>query len=184
MSAEEYAREEYQFRIRAPESCPNCQSAFCLEALGYYSRNVSALDAFKALLIFVRRFRCRDCCISVSLLPSFCQPYHLLRTETIEGYFSDEAPRKDEMYWDELLYSYKHRFLRWLPELSLIIGNRFGEAPSIRDPLLWWRHIIKNCGCLKAATYQIVKTFKVCPLGRYRCHQRRDNVALFHGTKG
>jgi hypothetical protein len=31
----------------------------------------------------------------------------------------------------------------------------------------------KECGCLSAATEQLVRKFRTCLFGTYRCHQRQ-----------
>lgn len=52
----EYAAQELHRTVCAPESCPGCGKAGCLEALGYYQRWVSEEDTGKAVRISVRRF--------------------------------------------------------------------------------------------------------------------------------
>ena len=182
MTVQAYVRESYHSRIRAPVNCPNCESAFSLEALGYYSRNVSGLGKYHVHRILVRRFRCRVCPVTVSLLPCFCQPYRLICNQTIESYMGGGVCHPEVVYWLDLLQSYKRRFAQWLSEFSLVIGNGLGVAPSIRDPVQWWRHIIKACGRLEAATCWIVKTFKVCLFGRYRCNQKKESYHVAGGT--
>ena len=57
-------------QVKPPENCPNCQQAHILEGLAYYHRYITTATAL-VLLIWVRRFLCRHCRISVSCLPQF-----------------------------------------------------------------------------------------------------------------
>jgi hypothetical protein len=51
-----YAEEQYQSRIRAPETCPNCGIGQSLEAHGYYWRWVTEALYGRTLRIAVRVF--------------------------------------------------------------------------------------------------------------------------------
>ena len=79
LTPEQYAEQEYHKQVKPPENCPNCQRAHVLEALAYYQRYISTATAV-VLLIWVRRFLCRHCRISVSCLPQFAQPYRPVNT--------------------------------------------------------------------------------------------------------
>jgi hypothetical protein len=87
----EYVEQEHHKQVKAPENCPNCSSAHSLEALAYYRRYVTWLTS--AFLIWVRRFLCRCCRVSVSCLPSFAQPYRAINTPTIEAGFHEQLQR-------------------------------------------------------------------------------------------
>src|ERR1039458_7994254 len=94
---EQYVAESFHKRMRPPARCPHCCRTKTLWALGYYCRNLSRMG-LGALLIFVRRFRCRCCRNRFSLLPSFAQPYRFVQNRTIESYvggksFPDEVNR-------------------------------------------------------------------------------------------
>jgi hypothetical protein len=82
---EQYVAESFHKRMLPPTKCPHCWRTKTLWALGYYGRNLSRLG-LGALLIFVRRFRCHCCRKTVSLLPSFAQPYRFVQNRTIEKY--------------------------------------------------------------------------------------------------
>jgi hypothetical protein len=56
MEAGDYVSEQYQRRIVAPSSCPNCGLAQTLEAHGYYWRYVTEALSGEVLQIAVRRF--------------------------------------------------------------------------------------------------------------------------------
>ena len=91
LTPEQYAEQNYQEQVQAPEQCPNCECLSSLEALGYYSRFVTQAIA-AVLAIWVRRFRCRRCRISVSCLPEFAQPYRVVNSTTIEAAFKPGQP--------------------------------------------------------------------------------------------
>ena len=80
LTPEQYAQQKYHQQVRPPENCPNCQRAHVLEALAYYERFITTATAL-VLLIWVRRFLCRVCRVSVSCLPSFAQPYRPVHGE-------------------------------------------------------------------------------------------------------
>ena len=56
-----------------PDHCPQCEAASPLTAHGFYSRTV--VDAAFDGSIPVRRYLCRCCKRTVSLLPEFALPY-------------------------------------------------------------------------------------------------------------
>ena len=56
-----------------PDHCPQCDAARPLTAHGFYSRTLVDID-FDGL-IRVRRYLCRSCRRTVSLLPEFALPY-------------------------------------------------------------------------------------------------------------
>ena len=58
-----------------PDHCPQCQAAQGLTAHGFYRR--SLVDAGFDGWIRVRRYLCRCCKRTVSLLPQFALPYLL-----------------------------------------------------------------------------------------------------------
>ena len=166
---ERYAAEKFHKRIRPPAKCPNCRRLKTLWALGYYNRNLSRMG-LGALLIFVRRFRCRCCRISVSLLPGFAQPYRFVQNRTIESYvggkpFPDEVSRHLD-----LLSQYWRRFRIWLPELERTLGHALERAPP-KAPIKAWRFLLSSHGDLASATRTLVTTFQITPFGRYRCHR-------------
>ena len=73
LTPEQYVEQEYHKQVRPPENCPNCQRAHGFEALAYYERFITTATAL-VLLIFVRRFLCRVCHVSVSCLPPLPSP--------------------------------------------------------------------------------------------------------------
>jgi len=67
VSADNYANTSFHQGIKSPAECPHCDARDGLKALGYYSRNVTGAKR-GVLRIFVRRFRCRCCGRTVSIL--------------------------------------------------------------------------------------------------------------------
>ena len=68
------------------------------------------------LEIWVRRFFCNHCCISVSCLPQFAQPYRVVNSDTVQAAFDEQHSRPEVQRWWVLLQSYWRRFQRHLPE--------------------------------------------------------------------
>ena len=126
MTPNQYAEQEYHKQVKAPVNCPNCQRAHPLGALAYYERYITTATVL-VLLIWVRRFLCRHCRISVSCLPEFAQPYRPVNTPTVEegfnGHATAQVARQSKLigcYWD--------RFETHLPLLLRQVGNAFGKS--------------------------------------------------------
>lgn len=176
LTPEQYAHSEYHRQVPPPENCPNCEGAHVLEALTYYERYISTARAL-FLLIWVRRFRCRRCRISVSCLPSFAQPYRPVNTTTIAAGFNGEADRPEVQRAYELIKCYWRRFEMHLPVLLRSVGNAFGPLTLQPTAQGFWRQLLQACGDLPRATEELIHQFHTCLFGTYRCHQPRQPQA-------
>ena len=172
LTPEQYAQQKYHQQVRPPENCPNCQRAHVLEALAYYERFITTATAL-VLLIWVRRFLCRVCGVSVSCLPAFAQPYRPVNTPTIAAGFEGQDTRPEVQRWSQLIDGYWRRFENHLPVLLRQVGNAFGPVPLQPAAAGFWRQLLRHCGHLAEATRQLVHQFHTCLFGTYRCHQRR-----------
>jgi len=171
LTPEQYAEQEHHKQVPPPENCPNCSCVQSLEALAYYHRYVTFLT--KVFLIWVRRFLCRRCRITVSRLPDFAQPYRAIHTATIEAGFSGQAERRDVQHWGVAIEAYWQRFEGHLPELVRQVGSAFGRLPLRPTARDFWRQLLDSCGSLASATRQLVHQFHTCLFATYRCHQPR-----------
>lgn len=72
-SIQQYAEEIADPDLYRPNQCPQCQAQHSLTAHGFYSRTL--VDAGFDGSIRVRRYLCRSCKRTVSLLPEFALPY-------------------------------------------------------------------------------------------------------------
>ena len=72
-SIQQYAEEIADPSRYRPDHCPQCQAAHALIAHGFYRRTL--VDAGFDGSIRVRRYLCRPCRRTVSLLPQFALPY-------------------------------------------------------------------------------------------------------------
>ena len=172
LTPEQYAQQDYHKQVPPPENCPNCHRAHCLEALAYYHRYVTTATAL-VLWIWVRRFLCRHCRVSVSCLPAFAQPYRLVNTPTVAAGFNGEDNRPEVQRWSLLIQVYWRRFETHLPLLVRQVGNAFGSVPLQPRAQGFWRQLLAQCANLASATEQLVHQFHTCLFGTYRCHQRR-----------
>jgi hypothetical protein len=143
-----------------------------LEALTYYNRYVTTATAL-ILLIWVRRFLCRACRMTVSCLPEFAQPYRPVNTSTIADGFNGKATDQTAR-WIGLIECYRDRFESHLPSLLRQVGNAFGPVPLRPAAKDFWKQLIASRGDLGTATRQLVHQFHTCLFGNYRCHQRRQ----------
>ena len=144
-SPEEYASSELHRQVRAPQCCPWCGKAGVLEALGYYRRYVSA-SAGKVLQIGVRRFLCRWCRITVSLLPGFAHPYRLVQSKGIEQFFNGEREGPLVAAWRDLLLTYWKRFCGFCEQLPgglrATLGAVLARGPPGPEPEKLWRRLL------------------------------------------
>jgi len=138
LTPEQYGEQEYHKQVKPPENCPNCQQAHILEGLAYYHRYITTATAL-VLLIWVRRFLCRHCRISVSCLPQFAQPYRPVNTPTIAAGFNGQDDCPEVQRWSELIGVYWRRFKAHLPLL-------------LRQPTAtgFWRQLLRHCGDMAA----------------------------------
>jgi transposase-like protein len=72
-SIQQYAEEIADPDHHRPNHCPQCQAQHLLTAHGFYTRTL--VDAGFDGTIRVRRYLCRSCQRTVSLLPEFTLPY-------------------------------------------------------------------------------------------------------------
>ena len=77
-SIQEYSKEISNPDRYRPERCPQCQGGCPLRAHGFYCRTL--VDVAFDGLIPVRRYLCRLCGRTVSLLPEFALPLSLPKT--------------------------------------------------------------------------------------------------------
>lgn len=171
---EEYRAAQKQSSMSRPLRCPNCRVRGSLAALGYYERWLSDGDGRPAK-IAIRRFRCRVCHRTVSLLPDFAQPYRLVRNAAIERYFGGDVVAGEVQRSLYLLRCYWRRFITWLPRLSRAVGAHLGLSPPVSQPRKWWDFLIGATGNLARATCRLVAEVRVTVFGQYWCHQPRPS---------
>jgi hypothetical protein len=168
VSAIQYVSRNFQRNIEPPDECPHCRAQNTLEALCYYSRNVTNVES-GVLRISIRRFRCRACRKTVSILPSFVQPYRLVLNVTISDFFGGTLSTR-ALSWLHLLKQYWNRFSKWLPRVDLIVRSVVARAPPHPDADGWWEVLAGTFGDLERITAMLVGRFGVTLFGRYRCH--------------
>jgi len=170
LDAEEYAAEQAHRHIRRPLNCPQCKESKTLRALGFYSRSVTSPGTGKVVTIKVRRFLCEHCHRTLSILPSFAQPYRLICSFTIERFFNAGTVGRDTLQWHGLLRRYWRRFNSWVPELVVIVGRAFGLSSPNHVGQGSWHGVCKAYGHFDQATRRLVKLYRVTLFGRYQCH--------------
>jgi hypothetical protein len=176
LSPEQYVESNYQEQIAPPAICPSCQAAGSLKALGYYSRFVTAMVKAVVLEIWVRRFWCRRCDITVSCLPDFAQPYRLVNNQTIEEGFQEKNPPHVQR-WAGLVRGYWQRWEKHWPHLRSRVGAFFGRGAPGVTARQFWQSLLEACGSLTTATRQLVQDFRETLFATYPCHQPRNYQA-------
>jgi hypothetical protein len=173
LSPDRYAKENFQRSIQRPTSCPHCGIRNVLAALGYYSRNVTSSKS-GVQRILVRRFRCCSCGRTVSILPSFAQPYRLVLNVTISEFFGGTISA-NALSWLPLLKQYWNRFANWLPQIDRVIKSAVSRSPPHLDAAGWWQVMVATFGGLERITVALVGRFGVTLFGRYCCHSPFSN---------
>ena len=173
VSVDHYVATSFHQGVQPPCKCPHCDATNALKALGYYSRNVTS-QKNGVLRILVRRFRCCSCGKTVSVLPSFAQPYRLLLNVTVSEFFGGKIGTS-ALSWLPLLKQYWNRFANWLPQIDRIIRSVVARAPPHPDATGWWQVMDATFGDLEKITVALVGKFGVTLFGRYRCHSPCSN---------
>jgi hypothetical protein len=122
----------------------------------------------------VRRFRCCECGKTVSVLPSFVQPYRLVLNVTINEFFGGTLSA-NALSWLPLLKQYWNRFSDWLPRIDRVIRSVVSRSPPRSDATGWWKVMAATFGDLEKITAALVGRFGVTLFGRYRCHSPCSN---------
>lgn len=174
VNAEQYVAENYQRQIRPPRKCPHCGAVKTLWALCYYQRYVSRLKTSSTLQMWVRRFECCKCGGTVSILPSFAQPYRFVQNETVERFFRGPPYSTDVSRWLTPLRRYWKKFLIWIPEIDSVLGSTLGLSPPHAAGNEWRAVIAAAHGEVNVCTERLVSLFRITLFGRYRCHQPKS----------
>jgi len=167
----DYVADQAHRRVKRPSHCPQCKQDGTLRAIGFYSRSVTESRSGKIVAFKVRRFLCEHCHKTLSLLPSFAQPYRLICSVSIERYFNGTTAGIDTLQWHGLLRRYLRRFNSWISDLVLIVGESLGLSDSDQFKDGSWSSLIKAYGQLDRATRNLVSDFQITVFGRYRCHR-------------
>lgn len=167
-SVEEYEVGKSHRGIAAPAYCPNCRAPGRLHIHGCYFRYTTC-DGSGTPPISIRRFLCTACGRTVSMLPSFAQPYRLVLNVTIEAFVAGNHRRPDVQRWAARINQYWRQYILWLPVLRLKLRAMLG---GIRRPTAErvWAHIMKSCGSLSMATRQLTRDHAVTMFAEYKCH--------------
>jgi hypothetical protein len=122
------------------------------------------------LRIWIARFLCPLCRLTVSYLPDFALTYRVLQVQTFEAFLNCEIDRPDVWRFAGLLASYQHRLHQFSSELIRTVGAGLGLPPPRSSQGLWpW---LKKAGKgLRPLTRRLVTDFKISLFKRYRCHQ-------------
>jgi transposase-like protein len=167
-TVEQYEKRQIHLCVAGPLHCPNCGRNRPLESLGYYRRYVTRQD-YATPRIRVRRFKCSSCRRTVSLLPSFAQPYKLIANHTIEAFARGEKGRDDVRRWQDRLTCYWKKFSRWSPNLRTRLGATVLPAGHTA-PLAIWNTLLEWGGGLAALTARLTWESGITLFGEYKCH--------------
>ncbi len=167
--AESYVAGGCHASVMPPLICPHCGQANCLEPHGYYPRGITAAEAVDILRLKIRRFLCWATGRTVSMLPDFAQPYRLIRSSTIQKFFSGGSVEIDVIRWTPLLKRYWRRFSNWFPTLFEVTAEHSGNSPPLPGEI--WQFFASAWGEMPAATFYLVGAYHVTAFAKYSCHQ-------------
>jgi hypothetical protein len=91
------------------------------------------------------------CGRTVSILPSFAQPYRLVLNATISEFFGGTLGA-NSLSWLSLLQQYWNRFTKWIPEIDRVIRSVVERSPPHPDAAGWWEVIVAVFGDLEKIT--------------------------------
>jgi hypothetical protein len=168
---DEYFASAGERRMQPPASCPNCGSKRRLRFHGYYERYVSSEATGDPLSLKIRRYRCRDCLLTTSLLPCFCFSYRMLRGDLVANYFRGDGLEARDAKWLSLLRIYHRRFESWIPQLTLHLQEAFSFTLNHLTCRASWRRIELHLGSCPTANGRILSKSGVTLLGCYSCHR-------------
>jgi hypothetical protein len=169
---ESYVQSGAERRMTPPTPCPNCGCHRKLRLLGYYERFVSTMAGGLARMK-VRRFRCRDCRLTVSLLPDFCISYRLVRGESVARFLRGDGIEAPDLPWQDLLFNCQKKFSAWIPELEELLHVGFGVQCQGLSPKQAWIGMETHFGDWTKARFQILAKCGATMLGRFCCHASR-----------
>lgn len=170
---ETYVQGGLHRQVRPPQCCPRCHAQESLRVLGYYRRYVFFGTPAQLQQIAVRRFQCQQCSVTVSLLPAFAQPYHLLSNGLLDQAIAGHLDPHRDCFALSLFERMLERFGRFRARLHALIGLGFGRDPPQtrapnRDHLRWlWQEKGKS---FSTATRTLVRHYRCTVFGQYRCH--------------
>lgn len=170
-SPEDYLATSAERQMLPPHACPNCGSLRRLRFHGYYSRFVSSRSNGEALLVNIRRYRCRDCLLTTSLLPWFCLSYRLVRAESVARFLRGDGIDACDLRWQGLLSRCRRRFESWIPQLVDPLESLFGVGLRGTIVPVAWRAVEIRLGSIGEATRAILTAAGMTFLGRYLCHR-------------
>ena len=168
---EGYQATSAERKMPRPATCPNCGSGRRLRFHGYYARFVSGQSDGEAMLVNIRRYRCRDCRLTTSLLPWFCLPYRLVRGEAVSRYLRGDGIDACDLRWQGLLSRCQARFESWLPQIVAPLESLFGLCLKGLSASGGWRAVEAKFGSIGRATGSLISACRQTYLGRYSCHQ-------------
>ena len=168
---EEYVRDGAHRKVGRPDACPTCDEPGCMRAHGFYSRSVSAPGRLRLLLILIRRFLCRSCHLTTSMLPDFAQPFRLVATDTVDKYFSDARDSADVIVWVEHLARYQKRLEERIPETKAALATAydFDELPV--EAIGLWLVVCRNFDGARRFTARFAADVGMTVFGIYDCHR-------------
>lgn len=156
--------------MKRPDLCPNCGSLKKLWSHGCYTRGVSSQRGGFPVIINVKRYICRQCRRTTSLLPAFAQPYRLVRNGAIEDYFKYGVVDQSNLKWLGLLIRYKKVFeAKWPLIRKFRSGMTESEMSDSNVGSAWWQ-LEDWLGSVADATRSLSFCHRVTLFGCYRCH--------------
>jgi hypothetical protein len=146
--------------------CPKCHNNMIKH--GFYARTVITIKN-KSYIIFIRRYRCKNCDKTISILPSFLLPYFQLSLFFIFYCLEQYFLHKNYVFSHRQTHIYCTRFRSNIP----------GIISYFRDQL---KFSLKFDKTIKKKTIKLLEMIKSSPTPtfsrRYHCHSKQSFMAL------
>jgi len=166
VSPDEYEEQAYHKQIERPEKCPCCRARNSMTGHGTYSRFVSGIKK-QVLLIPVRRFLCKECLHTTSLLPSFAHPHRFINLITLERFIRGEIAGIDVSRNIELLRRYIGLLRLWAKRVKRSKARSTASTPET-PARIYERFMVEECS-LPETTAALVNRHHTALFGAYRC---------------
>ena len=141
---QEYAEKGPEHICARPGNCPNCLAEGQMIGHGSYQRQPQ--DGRQSWEIRIKRWRCKVCGKTVSVLPSFLLRYRHYLLEVIQLVLSSRFEKT--AYWEEVIAKHSHQGLpakrtvqRWCASYGEQAGRWLGAVQSTlaqQDSLSTW----------------------------------------------